>query len=173
MFHSNPFAAPFFYYFKDAFERSVLFLDVLRRRGNDYLEQSNRTAPHVLIFGFNLLSDGRTLPKPVNYALVEIVPPADVTIDPRKRPFIIFDPRAGHGPGIGGMKHDSEIGVSREFVRCRQAHATLDQISIVADNLDARSLFDTLDMSQKPDGLRILDQVKRELFVWKPGDHEV
>jgi len=30
----------------------------------------------------------------------------------RKRPFIVFDPRAGHGPGIGGMKHDSEIGVA-------------------------------------------------------------
>jgi hypothetical protein len=48
----------------------------------------------------------------VNYALVRIVPPADVMIDPNKRPFIVFDPRAGHGPGIGGMKHDSEIGVA-------------------------------------------------------------
>jgi hypothetical protein len=35
-----------------------------------------------------------------------------VVIDPKKRPFIVFDPRAGHGPGIGGMKHDSEIGVA-------------------------------------------------------------
>jgi len=54
----------------------------------------------------------------------------------------------------------------------------LDRISIVADNLDAamvkaKSLFDTLDMPQKPDGLRILDQVKREFFVWKPDDHDV
>ena len=55
---------------QDAFERSVLFLDVLRQRGNDYLEQSRRTAPHVLNFKFNLLIDGRTLPKPVNYVLV-------------------------------------------------------------------------------------------------------
>jgi hypothetical protein len=112
MLESNPFTSPFFNYFEDAFERSVLFLDVLRRRGNDYLEQSNRTAPHVLNFEFKLLVDGRTLPKPVNYALVEILPPADVAIDPHKRPFIVFDPRAGHGPGIGGMKHDSEIGVA-------------------------------------------------------------
>ena len=36
----------------------------------------------------------------------------------------------------------------------------------------ARSLFDTLDMPQKPDGLRILDQVKRELFVWVPDAHD-
>ena len=112
MLESNPSRGPYFNYVQDAFERSVLFLDVLRQRGNDYLEQSRRTAPHVLNFKFNLLIDGRTLPKPVNYVLVEIVPPADVTIDPRKRPFIVFDPRAGHGPGIGGMKHDSEIGVA-------------------------------------------------------------
>ncbi len=32
---------------------------------------------------------------------------------PTKRPFIIVDPRAGHSPGIGGMKQDSEIGVAR------------------------------------------------------------
>ena len=30
----------------------------------------------------------------------------------RKRPFVIVDPRAGHGPGIGGFKPDSEIGVA-------------------------------------------------------------
>jgi hypothetical protein len=67
-----------------------------------------------------------------------------------------------------------------EFFRIRpndEAHATLDPISIVADNLDAamvkgKSLFDTLDMPQNPDGLRILDQVKRELFVWVPDAHE-
>jgi pimeloyl-ACP methyl ester carboxylesterase len=112
MLSSNPFTAPFFNYCVDAWERSILFLDILRQRGNDYLEQSSRTAPHVLNFGFNLLIDGRRLPRPVNYALVEVVPPEAVTIDPQKRPFIVFDPRAGHGPGIGGMKHDSEIGVA-------------------------------------------------------------
>jgi Protein of unknown function (DUF3141) len=107
------FAGSFFFnYWRDACERSVLFLDIMRRRGNDYLAQSARTAPHVLNFEAELMVDGRTLPKSVNYALVRIVPPADVTIDPNKRPFIVFDPRAGHGPGIGGMKHDSEIGVA-------------------------------------------------------------
>ena len=30
----------------------------------------------------------------------------------RKRPFVVVDPRAGHGPGIGGFKADSEIGVA-------------------------------------------------------------
>jgi hypothetical protein len=72
MFELNPFATQLLRYYQDAFERSVLFLDVLRQRGNDYLAQSGRTAPHVLNFEFKLLIDGRTLPKPVNYALVEI-----------------------------------------------------------------------------------------------------
>ncbi len=29
-----------------------------------------------------------------------------------KRPIIIIDPRAGHGPGIGGSKRDSEVGMA-------------------------------------------------------------
>ena len=33
-------------------------------------------------------------------------------IDLTKRPFVVVDPRAGHGPGIGGFKADSEIGVA-------------------------------------------------------------
>jgi len=31
---------------------------------------------------------------------------------PVKRPIVIIDPRAGHGPGIGGSKRDSEIGIA-------------------------------------------------------------
>ncbi|HHF0527007.1 TPA: DUF3141 domain-containing protein [Legionella anisa] len=30
----------------------------------------------------------------------------------KKRPILIIDPRAGHGPGIGGLKRDSEVGVA-------------------------------------------------------------
>jgi hypothetical protein len=37
-------------------------------------------------FEFKLLIDGRELPKTVNYALVEIVPPTDLSIDTQKRP---------------------------------------------------------------------------------------
>ncbi len=39
-------------------------------------------------------------------------PLAGVVIDPQKRPFVMVDPRAGHGPGIGGFKADSELGVA-------------------------------------------------------------
>ena len=49
---------------------------------------------------------------PCNHALLRIVPPNDVDGRRRLRPFIIIDPRAGHGPGIGGFKEDSEVGVA-------------------------------------------------------------
>ncbi len=101
-------------YWVDAWQRSILFLDVLRQRGNISREHNARRAPNVLSFTPELVLDGRSFARPVNYGLVRIVPPAGTTIDPAKRPFIIFDPRAGHGPGIGGMKHDSEIGMAMQ-----------------------------------------------------------
>ena len=99
-------------YWLDAWQRSILFLDVLRERGNIYLEHSAKEVPHVLNFKAELVRDGRTLERPVNYALVRIVPPDGTQIDPAKAPIIVVDPRAGHGPGIGGMKQDSQIGVA-------------------------------------------------------------
>lgn len=99
-------------YLTDAAQRSILFLDVMRERGNAYREHAAETAPHVLNFECELLMDGRTLERPVNYALVRIVAPEGIDIDPRARPFVVVDPRAGHGPGIGGFKADSEIGAA-------------------------------------------------------------
>ena len=99
-------------YWLDAWQRSILFLDVLRERGNIYLEHSAKEVPHVLTFNAELVRDGRSLERPVNYALARIIPPEGTRIDPAKAPIIVVDPRAGHGPGIGGMKHDSEIGVA-------------------------------------------------------------
>lgn len=99
-------------YATDAAQRWVMFLDVLRQRGNAYREHAAQTAPNVLEFKCELLVDGRKLDRPVNYGLVRIVPPADVEIHQTARPFVIFDPRAGHGPGIGGFKADSEIGMA-------------------------------------------------------------
>jgi hypothetical protein len=99
-------------YWVDAWQRSILLLDVLRQRGNNSREHNARKAPNVLSFDAELVLDGRSLPRPVNYGLVRIIPPKGTSTDQNKRPFIVFDPRAGHGPGIGGMKHDSEIGVA-------------------------------------------------------------
>src|SRR6476469_8708076 len=99
-------------YMIDAGQRSVLLLDILRRRGDQYRDHIAQTAPHVLHYSAELIIDGRKLDEPVNYALVRIIPHKDVEIDLNRRPFIVVDPRAGHGPGIGGFKADSEIGVA-------------------------------------------------------------
>jgi pimeloyl-ACP methyl ester carboxylesterase len=107
----GPFA-PALEYMTDAAQRSVLFWDVMRQRGNQYREHIAETVPHVLQFEVELVVDGRKLARPVNYGLVRVVPPKGVTIDPTRRPFVVVDPRAGHGPGIGGFKADSEIGVA-------------------------------------------------------------
>jgi hypothetical protein len=99
-------------YWVDAAQRLTLFWDVMRQRGNQYLEHIEKAAPHVLSFEAELLVDGRRLPRPANYVIARIIPPKGIQIDLRKRPFVIVDPRAGHGPGIGGFKADSEIGVA-------------------------------------------------------------
>jgi hypothetical protein len=66
-----------------------------------------------------------------------------------------------------------------EFVRIRDtddAHAILGRVEDDATDLEdakvrARSLFETLDMPQKPDALRVLDERGEEVFVWSPEGH--
>ena len=99
-------------YLVDAGQRSILFWDVMRQRGNQYREHMAEAVPHVLDYQAELIMDGRRLERPVNYCLARIVPPTGVEVDVAQRPFVIVDPRAGHGPGIGGFKADSEIGVA-------------------------------------------------------------
>ena len=93
---------PYLDYATDFWQRGVLFWDVMRQRGNQYLEHEAQPVKHVLHFDYELVMSGRDLPRPVNYGLVRIKAPEGVEIDEHKRPFIIVDPRAGHGPGIGG-----------------------------------------------------------------------
>ncbi|MBV8074900.1 MAG: DUF3141 domain-containing protein, partial [Planctomycetaceae bacterium] len=97
-------------YLVDSVQRAVLFGDVLRQRGDIFLENQARGEPPVLIFGYDVLIDGRTLDRPCNYVLMKIRAPQGVTVDPTKRPVVVVDPRAGQGPGVGGFKLDSEIG---------------------------------------------------------------
>ena len=99
-------------YWVDACQRSFLFLDVLQQRSEGYKQHAAKVAPHVLKFGCELILDGRKLQRPVNYALVRVVAPEGTVTAENKRPFVVVDPRAGHGPGIGGFKPQSEIGVA-------------------------------------------------------------
>jgi hypothetical protein len=111
IFSYGPFA-PAVEYAVDAAQRSILFWDVMRQRSNEYHAHLAETAPNVLDYQFEVVIDGRMLARPVNYGLVRVTPPEGVEIDMARRPFVIVDPRAGHRPGIGGFKADSEIGVA-------------------------------------------------------------
>jgi pimeloyl-ACP methyl ester carboxylesterase len=117
-------------YWVDTCQKSLIYTDILRRRGNIYIEHASQGMPPVLVFDYETIVDGRQLERPVNYALVSIIDrrsqerqgPKKQTerrkkeeisaAQADKRPIVIIDPRAGHGPGIGGSKRDSEIGIA-------------------------------------------------------------
>ncbi|HEV8500737.1 MAG TPA: DUF3141 domain-containing protein [Casimicrobiaceae bacterium] len=101
-----------FAYQVDFAQRGLLFLDTLRQRGNQWLAHEAAGKPPVLHYAYEMIADARGYERPANYALVRIIPPKGVVVDNDKRPFVIVDPRAGHGPGIGGFKDDSEVGVT-------------------------------------------------------------
>jgi hypothetical protein len=103
-------------YQRDVWERWILFLDTLRQRADDLLAHDRAGKPPLLDFDYELILDARRFDKPANYALLRITRIADDCIedclDPSKPPVIIVDPRAGHGPGIGGFKRESEVGIA-------------------------------------------------------------
>jgi tellurite resistance protein len=121
-------------YLVDRTQRTILFWDVLRKRGNNYLAHLRAGQPPVLVFDYGLVIDGRTFEQPVNYSLIRILDRRTKEDKPvnqterrlaRKtttadsalpmRPIVIIDPRAGHGPGIGGSKLNSQIGVALDY----------------------------------------------------------
>ncbi len=138
-FYASPFDwfAQGWNYLFDSGQRWLLFWDLMRQRGNQYIEHLSQDQPPVLVFRHELILDGRRLDPPVNYALVRILEhpeagrpeaftgttagaverqfrpePNGVETQVARRPVVIIDPRAGHGPGIGGSKRDSQIGMA-------------------------------------------------------------
>ncbi|KUJ81275.1 DUF3141 domain-containing protein [Ruegeria profundi] len=99
-------------YLNDAAQRVVLTMDTLRERGDVFLEHEAEGCPPVLVYDYEVIVDGRTLKRPCNYQLLRILPPDGIEVDNTRRPYIIIDPRAGHGGGIGGFKYDSQVGVA-------------------------------------------------------------
>lgn len=103
-------------YQRDFLERNILFWDTLRRRAGNMLEHERAGMPPLLDFKYETLLDARRFERPANYALLRITEVGedcwDDCVDPDKPPVVIFDPRAGHGPGIGGFKRDSEVGMA-------------------------------------------------------------
>ena len=100
------------HYALDFGQRTVLFWDTLRQRGNSFLAHERAGMPVLLHFEYETICDGRAFERPVNYVLLRIIPPPGVEVDPKRRPYVIIDPRAGHGPGIGGFKEDSQVGAA-------------------------------------------------------------
>ena len=99
-----------FQYLNDAYQRSAIFLDILRQRGDQQAEMAARPMASVLRYNQEQVKSGYSLPRPINFSLSRIVPPQGMRTNPRKRPVVVGDPRAGQGPGIGGFKKESEIG---------------------------------------------------------------
>ncbi|MGX9948394.1 DUF3141 domain-containing protein (plasmid) [Bradyrhizobium denitrificans] len=97
-------------------ERTILFWDALRQRADNMIAHERAGKPPLLNFDYEILLDARQFERPVNYALAAIRKYGDKCIDdcldPAKPPVVIVDPRAGHGPGIGGFKRDSEVGIA-------------------------------------------------------------
>ena len=60
-------------YLVDRTQRTILFWDVLRKRGNNYLAHLKAGQPPVLVFDYEMVVDGRTFDRPVNYSLVRIL----------------------------------------------------------------------------------------------------
>ena len=116
-------------YIVDSLQRSIIYTDILRKRGNNYIKHIRSGQPPVLRFNYEMILNAKNFERPANYALVRISDRrnSDETFDKinrrkknkehptkPKRPIVIIDPRAGHGPGIGGSKRDSELGMALE-----------------------------------------------------------
>lgn len=120
----------------DFWQRSLIFADILRQSGNQQADMTSREVNAVLIFDYEVILKGTDLPRPVNYALVRVVPPKGTVIDQTKRPVVVIDPRAGQGPGIGGFKPVSEIG--QAFAAGHPAYL----IGFVAEPLEGQTIED-------------------------------
>jgi hypothetical protein len=100
----------------DLAQRTTLLLDILRTRADNMLAHEAAGLPPLLHFEAETILDARTFEHPANYALLRITKCGTDHLErfvrEDARPVIVIDPRAGHGPGIGGFKRDSEVGVA-------------------------------------------------------------
>lgn len=96
----------------DAWQRSVLYADIRRQRGNQYHAHLQEAAPNVLDFPAQVVMLGSELPRPVNYGLVRIQPSSNTPVDPLKRPFVVVDRSVGLGAvSSTAWRHVSDLHV--------------------------------------------------------------
>lgn len=105
-----------FGYVIDVSQRQALFMQAWVERGDRLLEDERAGLPLRLSFPYEVILDACDLAEPAGYSLLRILVDGDDCFERcqgrNSRPVIVFDPRAGHGPGIGGFKRDSEVGMA-------------------------------------------------------------
>ena len=102
-------------YALDATQRSVLFWDTLRQRGNQWLAHEAAGKPPVLLYKYELIEDARTYERPANYALVRIVPPQGC--GGRRRQAAVRDRRPACRPRSGDRRLQGGFRSRRRAVR--------------------------------------------------------
>lgn len=111
-----PPALDWFEYAADAAWRTAALADTLRERAANMREHEASGMPPLLHFEHEQVADARDFEPPCNYRLLRITRCESDGLEKNVRrnaaPVLIVDPRAGHGPGIGGFKRDSEVGMA-------------------------------------------------------------
>ena len=103
-------------YWLDALWRATAAADTLRERAANMSAHEAAGMPPLLHFESEPVADGRVLDPPSNYRLLRVTRCGTDALEKHVRkgaaPVLVVDPRAGHGPGIGGFKRDSEVGMA-------------------------------------------------------------
>ncbi|RTL46319.1 MAG: DUF3141 domain-containing protein [Burkholderiales bacterium] len=103
-------------YWLDLAWRSVATADTLRQRAANMAEHEAAGMPPLLHFESEQIADGHDHEPPCNYRLLRVTRCGSDALERHVRkgaaPVMVVDPRAGHGPGIGGFKRDSEVGMA-------------------------------------------------------------
>ncbi len=53
-------------------QRSIIFTDILRKRGNNYIKHIRSGQPPVLTYNYEMILNAKNFERPANYALVRI-----------------------------------------------------------------------------------------------------
>ncbi|MGX6569542.1 DUF3141 domain-containing protein [Cupriavidus necator] len=103
-------------YLGDLAWRSVATAQILQQRAENMKAHEAAGMPPLLHFEAEEVLDGHTLQPPTNYRLLRVTRCGTDALEQYVRgaaaPVIVVDPRAGHGPGIGGFHRDSEVGMA-------------------------------------------------------------
>jgi len=107
---------PWTRYWTDTLWRSFATMDLLRQRADNMLDHEAAGMPPLLHFDAEPVADAHDFSPPCNYRLLRITRCGTDRLERHVRrgaaPVIVVDPRAGHGPGIGGFRRDSEVGMA-------------------------------------------------------------